>query len=80
MNDNIASSVNTASTGFQSGWTAGAGIEWAFSPQWSVKGEWLYYDLGDKKVGGACCGGGVTQFFTVRNTGDIVRAGLNYHF
>jgi outer membrane immunogenic protein len=80
VNDNIGSTVNTASTGFQSGWTAGTGVEWAFAPQWSIKGEWLYYDLGRKDVGGACCGGGVTQFFNIKNTGDIVRAGLNYHF
>jgi len=28
------------------GWTAGAGAEMAFSDAWSVKGEYLYYDLG----------------------------------
>lgn len=29
------------------GWTAGAGAEWALGPNLSVKGEWLYVDLGD---------------------------------
>jgi opacity protein-like surface antigen len=28
------------------GWTAGGGVEWLFSPNWSVKAEALYYDLG----------------------------------
>jgi outer membrane immunogenic protein len=28
------------------GWTAGAGLEWMFAPNWSAKAEYLYYDLG----------------------------------
>jgi outer membrane immunogenic protein len=28
------------------GWSAGAGVEWMFLPNWSVKAEYLYYDLG----------------------------------
>ena len=28
------------------GWSAGAGVEWMFNPKWSVKAEYLYYDLG----------------------------------
>jgi outer membrane immunogenic protein len=28
------------------GWTAGVGAEYMFAPQWSVKAEWLYADLG----------------------------------
>jgi outer membrane immunogenic protein len=28
------------------GWTAGGGFEWMFAPQVSLKGEYLYYDLG----------------------------------
>ena len=42
--------TNTFSTGPLSsgrvGWTAGAGIEWMFLPNWSLKAEYLYYDLG----------------------------------
>ena len=29
------------------GWTAGGGAEWMFMPGWSLKGEYLYYDLGN---------------------------------
>ena len=32
------------------GWTAGAGIEWAFTPEWSVKLEYDYYGFGTKSV------------------------------
>lgn len=28
------------------GWSAGASVEWMFNPKWSVKAEYLYYDLG----------------------------------
>ena len=70
------------------GWTAGGGLEWLFSPNWSVKAEYLYYDLGRITFGG----GGLTlatagaTFFTdlpvasTRFNGHIVRVGLNYHF
>ncbi len=32
------------------GWTAGGGVEWMFMPNWSVKAEALYYDLGSAAV------------------------------
>jgi len=32
------------------GWTAGAGGEWAFAPNWSAKLEYLYMDLGNESV------------------------------
>ncbi len=28
------------------GWTVGGGLEYAFAPGWSVRGEYLYYNLG----------------------------------
>jgi outer membrane immunogenic protein len=33
------------------GWTAGGGLEWMFMPNWSLKTEALYYDLGKAAVG-----------------------------
>lgn len=60
----------------KTGYTVGGGIEWKFSPQWSLKSEYLYVDLGDEKLSTA--GGGYTA-----ETGTdfhTVRAGLNYHF
>lgn len=35
-------------SGTNIGWTAGGGVEWMFAPSWSVKAEYLYYDLGNK--------------------------------
>ncbi|TLG73975.1 outer membrane beta-barrel protein [Methylocystis sp. B8] len=66
------------------GWTAGGGIEWMFWPNWSAKAEYLYYDLGTAagsavNVGLAGTVVSISQFST-RFNGNIVRAGVNYHF
>lgn len=66
----------------KAGWTIGAGAEWAVGPEWSLKLEYLYYDLGSTshtalpQLPNAPFA--VTQEFDV--TGHIVRAGLNYRF
>ena len=71
----------------QTGWTAGGGTEWAFRDNWSVKGEYLFYDLGKASgsaVNYAYLPGAAPQFasqsqFTERYAGNILRAGVNYH-
>jgi outer membrane immunogenic protein len=77
------------------GWTAGGGLEWLFFPNWSLKVEYLYYDLGRatyalSPLNSVAIGvgpGGATiprssalPVSTTRFNGNIVRAGLNYHF
>ncbi len=68
----------------ETGYTVGGGIEHAISPNWSVKAEYLYYDLGSNTVNVAFVpggGGGGTGYDTrFANDGHIVRAGLNYKF
>ena len=62
----------------KAGWTAGAGIEYAFRPGWSAKLEYLYVDLGSATCGTANC---LLPFDeTVDVKANIVRAGLNYRF
>jgi len=55
---------------WQTGWAAGAGIEWAFVPNWSAKLEYMHYDLGS------------ATYFSTITTGNInvdtVKIGLNY--
>jgi outer membrane immunogenic protein len=66
------------------GWTGGGGIEYAFNDRWSLKGEYLYYELENgsvdlhstRNVGGNT---GVFQF-DHQSEGHIVRLGVNYHF
>ena len=75
----------------QVGWTVGGGVEWQFMPNWSVKVEYLYYDLGRKTFGltplafsSPTFGGSLlyssTPFSSTTFNGNVVRAGLNYHF
>ena len=67
------------------GWTVGGGAEWMISPNWSIKAEYLYYDLGNRTSAGVAIDGttGLTYLaYTTqqRTNGHIARLGVNYHF
>jgi outer membrane immunogenic protein len=70
------------------GWTAGAGAEWMFAPNWSAKAEYLYVDLGTVSYTSTCsnnpgfCGlvPAPTYQTDVRVRDNIFRFGVNYHF
>lgn len=59
-------------TQFHVGWTAGGGVEVELAEQISLKGEYLYTDLGERNYVGAAMPVGF-RFHTVR-------AGVNFHF
>ncbi len=44
----VAAPRSNSNPTFGAGWTAGAGVEFALNNNWSVKGEYLYTDLGTK--------------------------------
>jgi outer membrane immunogenic protein len=56
---------------------AGVGLEYAFTPNWSAKAEYLFVDLGNASCGFANCGGSKT---TVSLNENIIRAGINFKF
>ncbi|MBR0783767.1 outer membrane protein [Bradyrhizobium iriomotense] len=71
------------------GWTAGAGGEWKFAPNWSLKAEYLYVDLGKTSYTDTCITPvGICNFVTppiayqtdlhVRE--NVARFGVNYQF
>ena len=74
------------------GWTVGGGLEWMFWPNWSAKVEYLYYDLGAMQYAtnfvwyaamdfaGIPDGPINTPVTRMKFNGNIVRAGVNYHF
>ena len=73
------------------GYTVGGGAEWMFMTNWSAKVEYLYYDLGSatgllvNNAFGVDNATGVNAVesitrYSKRITGNIVRAGVNYHF
>jgi outer membrane immunogenic protein len=76
-------------SGTRAGWTAGGGVEWMFQPKWSLKAEYLYYDLGNEtwSLGNLIQSSSVFGVETIgasqsstRFNGHIVRAGINFHF
>jgi outer membrane immunogenic protein len=77
-----------SSSSFSIGWTAGAGAEWMFAPNWSTKFEYLHYDLGRLNYYESMTAflTGVGPAFSIATTasarfnGNIVRVGINYHF
>jgi outer membrane immunogenic protein len=64
------------------GWTVGAGGEWAINSNWSIKGEYLYFDLGSHTVTGLRVAFVPPDPFatqtTFQNRGSIARLGVNY--
>jgi outer membrane immunogenic protein len=78
------------------GWSVGGGLEWMFMPNWSLKGEAIYYNLGSLAVTGVATApaSGVAAnmgmviadaqtIYTstrVNYEGVVARAGVNYHF
>jgi outer membrane immunogenic protein len=81
--------VAASSSATLPGWTAGGGLEWMLTPQWSLKGEYLYYDLGTMsyalpqltQLNAAAVpffGANVNSTAVVK--GNIARVGLNFHF
>ncbi len=84
---NATASSNHSNT--QVGWTVGGGLEWMFKANWSAKVEYLYYSLGSISASTVLAGNdnvaGVPLYSSgIRSSsnfsGNIVRAGLNYHF
>jgi outer membrane immunogenic protein len=76
-------------SGTRIGWAAGLGAEWMFFPNWSTSLEYLHYDLGSAtySVSPLVTSTAAVKPYTVNTlqstppfNGEIVRAGVNYHF
>ena len=82
-------SVAASTSGTKAGWTVGGGLEWMFAPQWTVKGEYLYYDLGSTNyalpalVQTTSTGApffGASGATNAEFKGSVARIGVNYKF
>lgn len=69
------------------GWTLGAGVEHAFASGWTLKVEYLYYDLGSLSYAANETSNSFPPALGTQNlkvetdvTGQILRAGVNYRF
>jgi outer membrane immunogenic protein len=75
-------SITASNNDTNSGWLLGAGIEWAFAPNWSAKVEYNYLGLDDRTftvpVGSPFLAG---DTFTQNNRNvQMVKVGINYLF
>jgi outer membrane immunogenic protein len=77
-----ANAFPASGTFTNAGWTAGGGIEYAFSNHVSAKIEGLYYDLGDNSISGGSVPmiNGFTRGKDFETRGALVRGGVNYKF
>ena len=73
----IAVDPSTSST--RTGWTTGAGAEWAFAPNWSATLEYDYHDFGSKGLSLTGPNATVT-ISSFKDTIHTVTAGVNYRF
>ncbi|MBL8578869.1 MAG: porin family protein [Mesorhizobium sp.] len=70
---------SSSSSKTRTGWTAGAGAEYAIDANWSLKGEYLYTDLGDADVFNYNEDGIIVGLSNDINF-HTVRIGVNYRF
>jgi outer membrane immunogenic protein len=81
--DDIGVSVGGAPVAFttdanhRNGWTVGAGLEYMFAPNWSVKGEYQYYNFGNTTF---TTGPAEILGSRLRDDEHTVKLGVNYRF
>jgi outer membrane immunogenic protein len=73
---------NASASDTRVGYTVGAGFEYAFNRNWSVKGEYLYLDFGNLNGVGVLTPAfaGFAYTNSTHLTANIARVGINYHF
>jgi outer membrane immunogenic protein len=71
--------IDASSDGFRFGWTVGGGVEWALTRHWSIKTEYLYFDLANDRFSNVTVAGNRVRFDNDTD-GHIVRVGLNFRF
>ena len=81
--------ISTSGSETATTWTVGGGVEWAFAPNWSVKGEYMFIGLNNHDFqtsgfattsSGAVVSGGPFVFNHSFNGINTAKIGLNYKF
>ena len=74
-------STQAGATSTSVGWTAGGGIEYAITPNWTVKGEYLYVSLDNQTMTeNNVAFPSFSQSATNKLAVSIGRFGVNYKF
>jgi outer membrane immunogenic protein len=71
--------VNAHRQNFDWGYTVGGGVERMFGAHWSIKVEYLYFDLDSQGFSGVTNLGN-RYGWRGETAGHIIRGGLNFHF
>ena len=74
---NLASGASATSSNTNSGWVLGAGVEYAFTPNWTAKVEYDYLGLSGWTAPSPV---GVADTVNVKRQLNIVMVGINYKF
>ena len=72
--------VDPRATTSRIGWTAGAGMDWAFAPHWSTNFEYDFYDFGSNNFALTDTINRVTFSGNLKDRIHTVIVGLNYRF
>jgi len=77
-----AAGASFSSSNTKTGWSAGAGIEWGFAPNWNARLEYLYISLAPDTNQYTVASPAAARTFNVTEafTMQVVRLGLNYKF
>ena len=67
-------------TSFKAGYTVGGGIEYALTPNFSIKAEYLYVDLGRSFTSSGFANNGFFGNGGFRSNAHVARLGVNYRF
>lgn len=72
--------INNNNTTVQTGWTAGGGVEYKFSPAWSTKVEYLYTNVSGNNQNTWFNTGASINNVNNKTDWNTIRAGINYNF
>jgi outer membrane immunogenic protein len=75
-----ATDVHGNPTDTRTGWTVGAGVEWAFWNNWSAKVEYQFYDFGSKRDHFFDVDDVVPYDARIQQQIQSVKVGVNYRF
>ena len=64
----------------KTGWVAGVGAAYQLTPQWSVRGEWMYVDLGTVRASSNATGRSAVFTTEAEVHGNALRMGVDYRF
>ncbi len=67
--------INAQASATRTGWTIGAGAEWAFAPRWSARLEYNYVDTGSQNV--TFSDGSTAK---IKQNAHLLKVGLSYSF